>query len=144
MYPIPFSDFYPFKDIEDEWWDIDTKTPRTDVYEEKGRVVAEMELPGVEPKDIVVEIQDNALRVEAKTSEKREEEEKGYYTKEIKQGYYKRVLPLPVEVKEDKVDASYDNGVLTVTAPKKREVEEPKGKRVEVKSKEKKSKPKKK
>jgi len=49
------------------------KTPRMDIYEEDKNVIAEIEMPGVDPKDINVEVEDNALKVEAKTEQKKEE-----------------------------------------------------------------------
>jgi len=94
------------------------RTPRVDVYETDKEVVAEFELPGVDPKDIDVEVRNDMVRVEAKTEEKKEEKKKGYYRKELSRGYYKRVVPLPVNVQEDKAEASYENGVLKVIIPK--------------------------
>lgn len=130
---MPLIPYRPFWDLdrffEEEWWPEFhewsrwklplIRTPRVDVYEDKGNVVAEVELPGVDPKNIEVEVRDNVLRVEAKTEEKKEEKGKGYYRKEISSGYYKRALPLPVEVVGEKAEASYEEGILKVVVPKK-------------------------
>lgn len=89
-----------------------------DIYEDKGDVVAEVELPGIDPKNIEVEVKENCLRVEAKAEEKKEEKGKGYYRKELSKGYYKRVVPLPVEVIGEKAEASYADGILKVIIPK--------------------------
>ena len=97
-----------------------------DIYETDGEVVAEIELPGVDPKNIETEVKDNYLRVEAKAEEKKEEKGKGYYRKELSKGYYKRVVPLPVEVIGDKAEAEYNEGILKVTIPKKKPVKEEK------------------
>lgn len=94
------------------------RTPRVNVYEEGNNVVAEIELPGVDPKNIDVEVKNDMLKVEAKAEEEKEEKKKGYYRKEISRGYYKRVIPLPVDVKEAEADASYEKGVLKVTVSK--------------------------
>ncbi|MCD6270631.1 Hsp20/alpha crystallin family protein [bacterium] len=127
----------PFKDIE-KWFEEDLpelwewpekwmpnvpnfplmRTPRADMYESDGNVIAEFELPGVDPKNIDIEVKKDMIEVEAKAEQKKEEKKKGYYKKELNRGYYKRVLPLPVDVKEDKVQAEYENGVLKVTMPK--------------------------
>jgi len=96
------------------------KTPRMDIYEDNGNVIAEVELPGVDPKNIEVEVKDNYLKVEAKAEEKKEEKKKGYYRKEISAGYYKRVVPLPVEVVGDKAEAAYEEGILKVVIPKEK------------------------
>jgi len=94
------------------------RTPRVDVYETDGDVVAEFELPGVDPKNIDVEVKDDMIKVEAKAEEKKEEKKKGYYRKELSRGYYKRIVPLPVNVQENKAEASYKQGVLKVVIPK--------------------------
>jgi len=90
-----------------------------DIYEEGNNVVAKVELPGVDPKNIDAEVKDNVLKVEAKTEEKKEEKGKGYYRKEISAGYFKRAVPLPVEVIGEKADAKYEEGILKVVIPKK-------------------------
>ena len=95
------------------------RTPRMDIYETDGEVVAEVELPGVDPKNIEVEVRENHLRVEAKAEEKKEVKEKGYYRKELGRRYFKRITPLPVEVIGEKAEAEYSEGILKVTIPKK-------------------------
>ena len=94
------------------------RAPKMDVYETDKDVVAEVELPGVDPKNIDIEVRGNVLRVEAKTEEKKEKTEKGYFRKEISKGYFKRAVSLPVEVIEEKADAVYKEGILKVVIPK--------------------------
>jgi len=94
------------------------RTPRMDIYETNGEVVAEVELPGVDPKNIEVEVKDNVLKVEAKAEEKKEIKEKGYYRKEMGARYFKRQVSLPTEVIGEKAEAEYTDGVLKVTIPK--------------------------
>ena len=131
---MPIVPYHPFWDLNrwfenEEWPDLwerprwgwrlpALRTPRMDVYEDNGNVVAEIELPGVDPKNIAVEVKDNVLKVEAKTEEKKEEKGKDYYRKEISAGYYKRAVPLPVEVIGEKADATYEGGILKVVIPK--------------------------
>lgn len=118
----------PLKDLESffEDWDWpermlnisqEIKSPRMDIYEDKGNLIAEAELPGVDPKNIDIEIKNNILKIEAKAEEKSEKKEKGYYKKEITSGYYKRMVALPAEVIDKKASASYDKGVLKVVIP---------------------------
>jgi HSP20 family protein len=120
----------PFRDIEDwfeeEWPELEwpkvrfpmIRTPRMDIYETDGEVVAEVELPGIKPENINVEVKDNVLRVEAKAEEKKEEKGKGYYRKEMGARYFKRAVSLPTEVIGEKAEAEYTDGVLKVTVPK--------------------------
>jgi len=139
---MPIIPRRPFWDIErwfeEEWperiWprirvpEIPTmRAPRMDIYETNGEIVAEVELPGIDPKDIEVEAKENVLKVEAKKEEKKEEKGRGYYRKEISAGFFRRVEPLPIEVVPEKTEAVYEGGVLKITIPKK------KPKKIEVK-----------
>lgn len=147
---MPIIPWRPFWDIErwfeEEWPEWPERlfprviprvpmmrAPRMDIYETDGEVVAEVELPGVDPKNIEVEVKDNYLRVEAKAEEKKEEKKKGYYRKEISAGYYKRVVPLPVEVIGEKAEASYEDGILKVIIPKVKPVKKEEAKKIKIK-----------
>ena len=148
---MPLVPYHPYWDLdrwfeEEEWPEIWEKSrwerlpairpPRMDVYEDNGNVVAEVELPGVDPKNIEVETKDNVLKVEAKNEEKKEEKGKGYYRKEIRAGFFKRVVPLPVEVIGGKAGATYEGGILKVVIPKaKPKKKEEKKVKVKVKTK---------
>jgi len=126
----PFFSPHRFaREFEEEWPEIwerprwgrrfpMIRTPRMDISETEKDVVAEVELPGVDPKNIEVEVKNNVLRVEAKKEEKKEGKRKGYYRKEISAGFYKRVVPLPVEVIGEKTEAEYRDGILKVVIPK--------------------------
>lgn len=132
---IPWRPFWGIdrwfeEDWPDTWerprwgWRIPmVRTQRMDIYEINGEVVAEVELPGVDPKNIEVEVKNNVLSVEAKAEKKREEKGKGYYKKELSKGFYKRAVPLPVEVIGEKAKASYKEGILKVAIPKKKPTE---------------------
>lgn len=117
------------------------KSPKIDIYEDKGKVVAQVELPGASPENIKVEVENNTLRVEVKTEEKKEEKGKGkgYYRKEISSGFASRAVSLPVAVKGEKAEAVYENGILSVTVPKVEPQKEEKKKGIKIKVKEKKS-----
>lgn len=141
---MPIIPYRPFWDLdrwfEDEWperWFPKLpafQAPKMDIYEDDGNVVAEVELPGVKTENIDVEVRDNVLRVEAKTEEKKEEKKKGYYRREMNRGFYRRAVPLPVEVIGEKAVANCKEGVLKVTIPKaKPKKEKKKGTKVKVK-----------
>ncbi|MBZ9578650.1 Hsp20/alpha crystallin family protein [Patescibacteria group bacterium] len=128
---MPIIPWRPFWDMErwfeEEWPDIRkwprfrfpmVRTPRMDIYETDKDVVAEVELPGVDPKNINVEVKKNTLKVEAKGEEKKLEKGEGYYRKELGRRYYKRIVPLLAEVVGEKANASYAEGLLKVVIPK--------------------------
>jgi HSP20 family protein len=105
-----------------------------DIYEEKGNVIAEIGLPGVDPNDIDVEIENNVLKLEAKTEKEEEKKDKGYYRKELSQGYCRRAVPLPVEVIGEKAEASYKDGILKVVVPKIEKKEKKRSNKIKVKT----------
>jgi HSP20 family protein len=140
---MPIIPWRPFWDIEkwfEEFWPEEwefsfpkIRTPRMDIYEKDDKVIAEVELPGVDPKNIEVEVKDNVLSVTAKGREVKEEKEKGYYKREMGERYFKRQVLLPTEVIEEKAEAEYENGILRVTIPKAKAKEEKKKIKIKVK-----------
>ncbi len=111
------------------------RTPRMDIYETGDSIVAEVELPGVDPKQINVEVEDDVLKLEAKAEKKKEIKEKGYYRKETGTRYFKRVITLPTQVIGEKAQAEYEDGILKITIPKAKPKEEKKKIKIKVKSK---------
>jgi len=94
--------------------------PAIDVYEEDNNIVVEAEVPGMDPKDIDIEIENNTLRISGKSEKKEEVKEKNYYRKEMRKGAFERVITLPTEVDEEKVEATMQDGILKIVLPKKR------------------------
>jgi len=113
------------------------EAPKMDVYEKDGKVVVKAELPGFTREQINARIKDGVLTIEAKSEDKKEEEDKkkGYLRKEIRHGYVKRAVALP-EIEEDKAEAEFENGVLKIIAPKAApQVEATKTKKLEIRGK---------
>lgn len=109
------------------------QAPKVDVYEKEGNLIVEADMPGVDPESVDVEIRDNTLFLQARREEKKEEKKKGYYRRELRAGYYKRAIPLPVEVMEGKAAAEFREGILKVTMPKAKKGTKEKGVKVKVK-----------
>ncbi len=104
--------------------------PISDVFAREGDLVVRVELPGVDPKtDVAITIEDDVLIVKGERSSEEEVEEKDYYRMESSFGAFERHLPIPEGVDEDKIVATYTDGVLEVilpgAAPKVEETEEP-------------------
>lgn len=92
-----------------------------DVAETDGEVVVVADVPGFDPDDIDVSVTDRKLRIAAEHSEETEEEAdegRKYYRRERSRRSVSRTVALPADVEEHEADASYENGVLTVTLPK--------------------------
>ena len=92
--------------------------PSLDVYEEKDSVVVKAELPGMDEKDIEVNLTDNDLTIRGEKKDEKEEKGKDYWHRETSYGAFRRVIPLPEGLNREKVDARFKNGVLTITLTK--------------------------
>ena len=92
--------------------------PAMDVVENDREVAIRIDLPGIKPDDVKVEIEDNVLTVSGEVGDTIEKEGDRYHYRERTYGSFQRSLRLPGTVDTDKVDASFDNGVLNVVLPK--------------------------
>ncbi len=101
-------------------WDL-----AVDLYEDKGNLVAEMNLPAVDPKQVEITFQNGNLMIHGKKLEEKEMKEKGFYRKEIYRGEFEKMIELPFEVKTDKTEAHYKEGVLKILMPMKEELKKP-------------------
>jgi HSP20 family protein len=92
--------------------------PRMDISEDEQsfRIVAEM--PGARPEDVEVIVDDDVLTVRAERTQERETNRRNYHLVERSTGVFQRSMRLPAPVDAGKVQATFDNGVLTVTIPK--------------------------
>ena len=106
--------------------------PRIDISETDGEIQVEAELPGVELADVEVSVVNEMLVIEGKKSTESEKKEKNYHLVERSQGQFMRRIPLGFDVDADKVDAKFNNGVLSVTIQKPEE-QVKKTKKIEVK-----------
>lgn len=104
--------------------------PDTDVYETEDSIVVEVEVPGMDKKDFEVKVEDGILRITGEKKLEREKEKRNYRVVERCYGKFERTLSLPDYVDTDKIKAKYENGVLTISLPKR---EEKKAKVVDVK-----------
>tara|TARA_B100000745_G_C20150979_1_gene394614 strand:+ start:63 stop:488 length:426 start_codon:yes stop_codon:yes gene_type:complete len=118
----PFSDLDKFFG-DDDWMmpvfpRMQLSHPAMDVKETDTEVVAEVEIPGFDPEKVDVSVENGVLRVRGAIDEKNEEKDKGYWRKEIRTGSFERMVRLPVAVKEDAVEATYEKGMLKIVMPK--------------------------
>lgn len=111
--------------LEAEW------VPVVDVSETADKVVVKAEVPGIDAKDINISVSGDVLTIKGEKKTEREEKEENYHLVERSYGSFSRSLTLPAAADVDKIEASYQNGVLTVTCPKKEEV---KPKTIEIKA----------
>ncbi len=106
--------------------------PSVDVKETDKDIRVVADLPGMDEKDIQVDLTDGGLSIRGEKKSDHEESREGYYRAERSYGSFERFIPLPVAVEGGKVTAEFKNGVLTVTLPKPPEAQA-KHARIEVK-----------
>jgi HSP20 family protein len=95
-----------------------------DMYETDNQVVLKAKAPGYKEEDVNITIEDNVLTLEGKLESETEEknDNKKYHIKEMRSESFIRSIPLPTRVDAEKAEASFENGVVTVTLPKLEEV----------------------
>jgi HSP20 family protein len=93
-------------------------TPRVNVEERDDEIEITAELPGMEAEDVDLTLTDDALTISGEKREEKEEERGNYHYMERSYGSFRRSIPLPGTVDADEVDATFKNGVLTITMPK--------------------------
>jgi len=92
--------------------------PTMDVTEDEERIRVAVELPGMDEKDVEVVLSNNVLTIKGEKRVETEETEKPYAYMERSYGSFRRSIPLDFEVVTDKIDATFDKGVLTIELPK--------------------------
>ncbi|GBD24242.1 Spore protein SP21 [bacterium HR29] len=92
-----------------------------DVYQDDRGYVVKAAVPGVKPEDVEITVDDDVLRIKAESKQEEEVKEDRYLRREIRWGAVQRALRLPPDVDVDKIEASFENGILTLRLPRKPE-----------------------
>lgn len=94
------------------------RSPLTDLEETDKEVIAKFEMPGVDKKDIQLNVTPDKIEVKVEKKQEAKVEKKGFYREERSYRGFYRAMALPSEVLADKAKAKYKDGVLEVTIPK--------------------------
>jgi len=97
---------------------LDRKIPNVDIVDRDEEVVVKAEMPGVDKKDLDISISDNYLTIKGSSSHEEKEDRDDYYHCEISKGAYMRTVSLPAEVNEEKIKATFKDGMLEIKMPK--------------------------
>jgi HSP20 family protein len=92
-------------------------SPAIEVSQREGRYNVRAELPGLEPKDVKVDVENDALVIQGERRFEQEENEGGMQRTERQYGLFYRSIPLPEGAKMEQAKAKFHNGVLEVTIP---------------------------
>ncbi len=140
----PFRDLISLREamdrlFEESWvrpragWLLPTEeTLAIDMFETPDDVVVKTPVPGVKPEDIDITITGNSLTIVGEAKAEERVEEKNYIRRERRYGRFSRSISLPSGVRGEKAEATFENGLLTLTIPK---AEEAKPKVIKVKGK---------
>jgi len=107
------------------------RAPEADVTENDQGIRVMVELPGLRPEDVEVSLENNILTVSGEKREERREEDRNHrwHLSERRYGRFSRSFVLPRDVEQDRIEAGFENGVLTVSVPKS---ERAKPRRIEI------------
>jgi HSP20 family protein len=107
------------------WW------PRMDIFEKKGKLVVQADLPGMTRENVHVAIEEGDLVLRGERTEEKEVSKESYYRSERTFGSFYRRIPLSFEIEPEKVDAAFRDGVLHVELPlPKAEEKKPKAREI--------------
>lgn len=104
--------------------------PAVDVVEKENEFIVKAELPGVDRKNVKITVQNNVLSINGEKRVEEEKNQKDYHLVERSYGSFQRSFTLPSTVVSDRIEATYNDGILTIMLPK---VEEAKPREIEVK-----------
>ena len=112
--------FWPLSRSEEDLG-LSSFHPAIDVYEEDDAYVVKAELPGIDKKDITLDLKDRVLTLKGERSHENEVKEDKYYRRERSYGKFCRAFTLPAQVDPEKIKAEFKDGVLNISIPKPEE-----------------------
>jgi len=97
-------------------------SPAVDIFETEGEIVVKAELPGMERKDITLNLEKNVLTLKGERRFDKETKEENYHRVERAYGGFSRSFSIPATVDDEKIKADYKDGVLKIILPKKEQL----------------------
>ena len=107
------TDFFDFRTIPEE-----NHFPKVDVTETKNEFSISAELPGIDDKDIDVTLDDGTLTLKGEKKVEKEDKQGEFYSRERSYGSFQRTFKVPETIDQNKINASFNKGILTVKLPK--------------------------
>jgi HSP20 family protein len=95
--------------------------PSAELEETDKEILLKLEIPGMEAKDLDIEVEEGSVTIRGERKTETKTEEKGLVRSEFHYGKFERVIPLPTRVQHENVKAEYKNGILSLTLPKTEE-----------------------
>jgi HSP20 family protein len=95
-----------------------TFMPSAEMEETDDAILLKLEVPGMEAKDLDVQVTASSVLVKGERKSESRQEEKGLVRSEFHYGKFERIIPLPAQIQTASVEASYENGMVNLTLPK--------------------------
>jgi HSP20 family protein len=116
-----FDDAFGSIDRDDAKLSLWDWHPVVDVYDNDENIVIKAEIPGIEKKDISIDVKDGLLTLKGERSHDNEVKNNKYYRRERSFGRFERTFQLPVDVDPEKISADCKDGILKIDIPKPEE-----------------------
>jgi HSP20 family protein len=116
-----FGESYRPQTGEEDWALGGSWAPAVDIYEQDNNIVIKAELPGVDPKDVDIRLDNNVLTIKGERKFDNEVKKENYHRVERAYGVFTRSFTLPSGVDPNGIKAEYKDGVLRLTLPKREE-----------------------
>lgn len=117
-----FRPFYMPSFFDDDFFPVmngrTSSMPAVNIREEERKFVLDLAIPGIEKKDLKIDINEDVLTISSETRDEKAENSDGYKRKEFSYTSFCRSFQIPENVSKDSIEANYKDGVLTVTLPK--------------------------
>jgi HSP20 family protein len=105
--------------VRDGW---SMATPAIDMYQTDNDVVVKASLPGIKAEEVQINVTGDILTLKGEVKQEEERKDRAWHIREQRFGSFERSIVLPTDVKSDRAEAVFENGILTVTLPKADEV----------------------
>ena len=134
--PSVFDDFFkPWGDLfdNDKWNMRPMNMPAVNITEQPNEYLLSLAAPGMKKDDFKIDVDGNMLTISSEKEENKEDKNKKFTRKEYSYSSFSRCFSLPEEIKQENIDAKYEDGVLKITLPRKEEAKKPAIKKIAVK-----------
>ena len=125
-----FGDKFGISRADEEAYENAIWSPLADITEDEDKYTVKLDLPGIDKKNVKLSFTEGQISISGERKQEDEEKNTKYHRVERMYGKYFRSFTLPNKIKEDKIDAQFKNGQLTIVIPKADEV---KPKEIEIK-----------
>lgn len=135
--PSVFNDFFePWNerfDSKGSLWGRAMKVPAVNIIELKDEYQVSVAAPGLKKDDFKIDVEGNMLTISSEREESKEEKNRKFTRKEYSYSSFSRCFTLPGEIKKEKIEARYEDGILKISLPRKEEAKKTETKHITVK-----------